>query len=432
MDNALLRRIYLAGSDDLRTFGGLYQGAYCLQQVPEEAAEFITLCRERGRPNPRLLEVGSAAGGFSKLLDDELVCRSVSVIDDNRHPNAIWRPTRLPHAREYIGNSTEAGPWLAAQGERYDLALIDTDHTYATERRNVDVVLPYIEAGGLLAFHDSIAASGDNQVGQLLREMKDGLYPDVEHLADIGSRLGLAVFRKRGDPPAVPYVRPQATLLYHFCPWLGRPEMVEFHLKQLSHYLPQFTKVRINIVTGDEFTPVEQIEERLREHTATDDVQFFTGPNLPSRHGEVVPFFDDLLPSVEPDENVCYGHTKAAMVSGQPGGRAWAELMYAHTMQNTRAAAALLKTNACVGNFKRDKLHRGARWHYAGTFFWFRNVQRWPNYTKHCTSHRFAVEQWLGSFVPSEQAINLHNWSFLRGFVHNHGGLLARYCTLPE
>ena len=421
MDNALLRRIYLAGSDDLRMFGGLYQGAYYLQQVPEEAAEFITLCRSRCRKNPR-------------LLDDELVCRSVRVIDDNKHPQAGWRPFRLPHsAGEYIGNAADAGPWLVGQGEQYDLAIIDTDHTYANERRHTEVVLPHLAAGGLLAYHDSVAAAGDGQMGQLILEMKAGLYPDLEHLADIGSRLGLAVFRRWGEPAVLPdYQPPATTLLYHFCPWAKRPEMIEFHLRRLGHYLPQFSKVRINIVTGNDFVAPKKIEDRLRPCLTTDDVQFFHTPGTPATHGEVVPFFTNLLPAVGPDENVCYGHTKAAVLSGLPGGKAWAEFMYAHVMQNSRAACAMLKTKTTCGTFFRTPVHRGADWHYAGTFFWFRNVQRWPRWQEHETNHRYGVEAWLGRFLSRSEAVDLHCWPFLRGLVRNRGGILARWCQLPE
>jgi len=433
MDNALLRRIYLAGSDDLRMFGGLYQGAYYLQQVPEEAAEFITLCRSRCRRNPRLLEVGSAAGGFARLLDDELVCRSVRVVDDNKHPQACWRPFRLPHlAGEFVGNAADAGPWLAGQSEQYDLAIIDTNHVYADERRHTEVVLPHLATGGLLAYHDSIAVAGDGQVGQLIREMRAGLYPDLEHVADIGNRLGLAVFRRRGEPSPLPdYRPPAATLLYHFCPWLKRPEMIEFHLRRLGHYLPQFSKVRVNIVTGRDFMPPKRIEDRLRPCLTTSDVQFFRTPGTPATHGETIPFFTKLLPSVEPEEAVCYGHTKAAMLSGLPGGKAWAEFMYAHVLQNSRVAGAMLRTKTACGTFLRTPASRGARWHFAGTFFWFRNIQQWPGWQNHL-QNRYGVEAWLGRFLPQSEAVDLHCWPFVRGMVRNRGGILARWCQLPE
>ena len=143
LDPARERRIAMAGSQS-RTFGGVFDGGYALQQIPAEAAEFIGLVKRLGVANPRLLEVGSAAGGFSRVLDDELVCRSITILDDNGQPRHILRKLHLPHAVEKIGPAAEAGPWLAERGEQYDLIIIDTDHVLEHETRHVEVVLPYL------------------------------------------------------------------------------------------------------------------------------------------------------------------------------------------------------------------------------------------------------------------------------------------------
>jgi len=425
LDTDLVRRINLVGSDNVAMFGGWYDGAYFLQQVPEEAAEFITLAKQY-LSHPRLLEVGSAAGGFAKLLDDELVCRSVSVIDNNAHPQHHWRPARLPHAAEYVGDAANSADWLAAQKTKYDLIVVDTDHVFEHEKEHVNTVLPYLEDGGLLVFHDSITCKFG--VGKLVTELKGGLHHELRFVAEIGSKLGIAVFQKHGVQPACVYTPPPATLLFHFAPHLARPQVIDFHIRCLGRYLHQFNKVQINIATGNGFERPEIIEDRLRPFIATDNVEFFHTPN--TRDGEVTPFFTKLLPSVGSDENVCYGHSKGAMLSGMPGGLAWAELMYAHTMQNSRSAAAILKTHDCLGSFQRIKDHRGAHWHYAGTFFWFRNVQKYVGYLNHI-SNRYAVEQWLGRFVPPERAWNNHGWPFLRGVARNKGGLLDKYASLP-
>lgn len=427
LDTDLLRRIYLAGSDSLKTFGGWYEGAYCLQQVPEEAAEFIALAKNYLR-HPRMLEVGSAAGGFAKLLDDELVCRSVRIVDNNMHPKHHLRAVQLPHAIEHIGDAAQCGNWLEDQGERYDLIVQDTDHVYEHEKRHMEVSLPHLEPGGLLVFHDSIAC---RDVGKLVEEMKAGSHDGIEFVRNIGSKLGLAVFRKKGVSPSLPkYVAPQATLLYHFCPWLKRPEIINFHVRCLARYLHQFTKVRINIVTGDDFASPESIEERLRPFIKTNDVEFFRTPCLPETHGETISFFTKLLPSVGDDENVCYGHTKAAMLSGLPGGLAWGELMYSHVFQNSRAASAHLENHPCVGAFLRSPASRGAKWHYAGTFFWFKNVRRFSGWDQH-NYDRYGVEAWLGRFVPQEDAVNVHGRPFQYAVCHNKHGLLDAYGKLP-
>ena len=427
----LIRRVELCGSDWMATFGGLYQGAYCVQQIPGEAAEFLAVAKTDCRPNPRLLEVGSAAGGFARLIDDVLVCRGVTVLDDNQHPNHPQRRNNLPHAAERIGPAGEAGAWLSHRDEQYDLAVIDTSHVYEHERRHTEIVLPRLARGGLLAYHDSVACAGEDQVGRLLREMKGGLYPDVEHLADIGSRLGLCVFKKRGDPPDLaPYAPPPATLLFHFCAWLGRPEMIQFHLRCLRRYLPQFSKVRMNLVTGEGFADAEQLEATLRSCMREGaDVKFFRNPHAPAMHGETVPFFRDLLPEVGEEEHVCYGHTKGAMLSPLPGGRVWAELMYAGVMANSRAMIAMLDKHPCVGAFIRNGA-RGAAWHYSGTYFWFRGVRKfagWQNFHR----SRYGVESWLGRFIPRQQAYETLNWPLLKSVVRNAAGLVDRYLQIP-
>jgi len=426
-DPDLVRRISLYGTRSLTTFGGVYEGSYFLQQVPEEAAQLITLAKHTV-PHPRLLEVGAADGGFARLLDDELACRSIRIIDADNTPERLdYREFLLPHLNnEFIGDAADAGPWLENEEEEHDLIIIDADHEYGPTRKHTEVVLPYLAPGGLVAFHDSVACEG---VARYVSELKGGAQADLEHVTDIGCRLGFSVFRRKGDRPELPaFEYPHATLLYHFCPWLGRPEMIDFHVKCLSRYLHQFNKVRINIATGDGFAPPEEIEERLRPFIKTDNCKFFHTPN--GDDGETTPFFEKLLPEVYPSEDVCYGHTKGAMLSPMPGGKAWAELMYAHTMQNTRAVADLLATYDCVGPFFRSPVKRGAKWHYAGTFFWFTCVDQWDGWDDHI-SNRFAVENWLGRFVPAERAFATIGWPFLKALTHGKQGILDRYTALP-
>lgn len=425
-DADLLRRIYLVGSENLSIFGGWYQGAYCLQQSPEEAAEFLTLAKSYVH-HPRLLEVGSATGGFARLIDDELSCQSIRIVDNNIHPQHQWRRFRIPHlAGEYIGNAADSSSWLQDQNEKYDLIVIDTDHIYDHEKRHVEVMMPFLENGGLLVLHDSISCASD--VGRLVLELKTGLFNDLEYIAEIGKKFGIAVFRKHGIQPLHECIDPQATLLYHFCPHLDRPHVIDFHIRCLARYLPQFTKVRMNIVKGEGFADPDILIDKLMPHIRTKDVEFFKTPNTPD--GEVTPFFSKLLPSIGPDENVCYAHSKGAMLSGLPGGLAWAEVMYAHTMNNSRAVCAMLKDYTCFGSFKRIKQHRGAQWHYAGTYFWFKNVQQFDGWQSHI-SNRYAVEQWLGRFVPEQQAFDNGSFRWLHGLCHNRFGLLDKYTTLP-
>jgi len=207
-----------------------------------------------------------------------------------------------------------------------------------------------------------------------------------------------SAIRKPGDQPA--------TLLYHFCPYLGRPEMIDFHLKQLARYLPQFSKVRINIATGKGLEKPEVIESQLRPYIHTDDVKFLHIPN--DRYAECTPFFEHLLPEVGPEEKVCYGHTKGvAYTKNREFGRVWAELMYVHCMGAMRESMDLLDKHPCVGPFLRRRPARGAKWVYGGNFFWFNpgKLQRYPGYfIPRKYKNRWVSECWLGKFVPLEDA----------------------------
>ena len=82
---------------------------------------------------------------------------------------------------------------------------------------------------------------------------------------------------------------PPCTLSFHFAPWRGRPEMIDFHIRQLAQYLPQFNKLRMTIVTGPEFAdPAKFIEPRIRAAARPGaDVQFFPhSPRQRERRGE--------------------------------------------------------------------------------------------------------------------------------------------------
>jgi len=194
-DPDLVRRISLCGTRSLTTFGGVYEGSYFLQQVPEEAAQLITLAKHTV-PHPRLLEVGTADGGFARLLDDELACRSIRIIDNDPDKNE-YREFLLPHlTSEFIGDAADAGPWLETEEEQHDLIIIDTDHEYEPTRKHTEVVLPHLAPGGLLVFHDAVACDG---VARYVDELKHDAQAGLEHVTDIGCRLGFSVFRRRGD-----------------------------------------------------------------------------------------------------------------------------------------------------------------------------------------------------------------------------------------
>ena len=282
-----------------------------------------------------------------------------------------------------------------------------------------------------MAFHDSVACP---QIRPLLDAMKGGLHADMIHVAEIGSRLGLCAFQRRGGAPGTPgrpelppYELPPATLLFHFAPWRERPEMIDFHLRQLEQYLPQFSKVRMSIVTGQDFAHPNYLEPRVRAAAAPGaDVAFFHIAHAANPFGETAPFFRHLLPTVQAGEHVCYAHSKGAILTPMPRGRWWAELMYRHTLGNTRAMIALLQKHPCAGPFIiHPTKHRHAEWVYGGTFFWFHG----SNHTRSRSQHsRYAVESWLGEHIPLRDACCILSRTDLKRF---RADAVSRYLALP-
>ena len=224
---------------------------------------------------------------------------------------------------------------------------------------------------------------------------------------------------------------PPCTLLFHFAPWRERPEMIDFHIRHLAQYLPQFNKVRMTIVTGPGFAAPSYIEPRIRAAAQPGaDVQFFHVPHDEKNGGENLPFFKHLLPSVSAGESVCYAHSKAAMNTNLPRGRFWAECMYRAVLGNVERPVELLKRYPCVGSLKSHHCrHTHARWCYAGTFFWFRGSDHAPNpYRSPC---RYAVEAWPGSHIPEAQAPNLLSHRVIDYRLNYTPELVAAYLALP-
>jgi len=223
--------------------------------------------------------------------------------------------------------------------------------------------------------------------------------------------------------------RVPATLLYHFCPWDKRPGMVDFHGRCLGRYLPRFTKIRINIATGEHCLDPGAVEDRLREHLQTDDVRFYRTPN--TELAECPAFFEKLLPEVGPGENTCFAHSKGAVWREARPSQLWAELMYVHLLTNPRRMARLLEEHACVGCFKKVGPWRGAQWYYAGTFFWFKDLDRWPGYKIPKIHDRFAVESWPGRFVPEREALGLLDEKLRNDLCYHQKPKLDHYHRLP-
>ncbi len=188
-----------AGSDDLATFGGTYEGGIHIQQIPDEIGPAIFAMLERGAVIESYLEIGAAAGGTTYLINHFFRPQNIVLVDDNRHHKAGLRSEILKdidrteivgssHDENVIAEAREHGP--------YDLILIDGDHQYQFIKLDTVFYLPMLKSGGFFAMHDSIWKDGG--IPRVVKELKEngtlqfiGEFVSTKHQP----ALGIALFR---------------------------------------------------------------------------------------------------------------------------------------------------------------------------------------------------------------------------------------------
>lgn len=196
--------VIAAGSDSVQVFGGAFEGGIQAQQIPDEIAPCILALLESKKQINNYLEIGAAAGGTTFLFNHFFKPERIVLIDDNRHWKAHIRPYVLrdiPH-EEIIGISQSEGTVEALKdlGLKFDVILIDGDHSYNGVKLDTVLYLPYLRPGGFLIFHDS--SMPDWGVCRVVRELKEdrgmefvGEYISAKH----SPACGVALFRKVAD-----------------------------------------------------------------------------------------------------------------------------------------------------------------------------------------------------------------------------------------
>ena len=193
--------ILSAGSDNISVFSGRFEGGVHCQQVPDEFAAAIAAIRATGREIKNYLEIGVAAGGTTYHINYYFTPEKIVLIDDNLHIKAPLRGEILRgvQRREIIGKpgADLIQKEIAALKMKFDLMVIDGDHTYAGVKADVDNYLPYLADGGFVLFHDT--ALPDWGVMAVVAELKGSKDLDLvgEYNSKIRAPLGIAVFQKK-------------------------------------------------------------------------------------------------------------------------------------------------------------------------------------------------------------------------------------------
>ena len=199
--NEIQQFIIDAGSDNVSVFSGRFEGGVNCQQVPDEFAEAIAAILGSRKVIQNYLEIGVAAGGTTYHVIYFFQPEEIVLADDNMHPKAPLRAEILagvPYRKEIIGKSGSDAvrKEVAALALKYDLIIIDGDHSYEGVKADCENYLPYLADGGFVLFHDSCLP--DWGVKKVVDELKNSKNLEFigEYKSQMRAPLGLAMFRK--------------------------------------------------------------------------------------------------------------------------------------------------------------------------------------------------------------------------------------------
>lgn len=193
--------ILAAGSDHLPTFGGDYEGGVHLQQCPDEITPCLVELLKYQSEIKNYLEIGSAAGGSVYIFNHYFPLEKIVLIDDNKHWKHALRNEVLKgiERQELVGRSDEESivQAVADMGIKFDLIVIDSDHSYQNARVEATIYIPFLKPGGFLFLHDTVLfPSGP---GRLMRELAKEPEMDLvaEYIQPDGPKCGIGLLRRK-------------------------------------------------------------------------------------------------------------------------------------------------------------------------------------------------------------------------------------------
>jgi len=159
---------------------------FSVAACPEEEALFGDFIHERAPK--RILELGTGNGRFSNIIirampDDA----QFATLDHNPGSQDTYeRLKRLERGTQEIfgfcGDSACPGTLDVVKtvmgDDPVDMIFVDTDHTVETTRREVELWLPYVREGGILAFHDIYTSADGVQI--VWRELQERFTENYE------------------------------------------------------------------------------------------------------------------------------------------------------------------------------------------------------------------------------------------------------------
>lgn len=197
-------------------------------------------------------------------------------------------------------------------------------------------------------------------------------------------------------------------MVYHIWP-TKRSEMWRWNVAELLKRIDQFDGKRIiGVATGNDTVPIEEVKKAFAGVRID---HWVTSPNDKTL-GEGATFFKmvAMLPGGQNDVT-WYGHAKGAKYEPAdtrvPAIRIWCDLMYRSTLDEWNRVLKGLSEFPMAGPFKRYGDYNKPntwRWHYSGTFFWFRNKETLSrNWERHIKFYG-TIECWPSCIFKASEA----------------------------
>jgi hypothetical protein len=204
--------------------------------------------------------------------------------------------------------------------------------------------------------------------------------------------------------------------LFFIMPLAGKNDWVwKWQIERLCKHLHLFEKICIGVVTSAPdarfpLVPPEYVVEEFAKYGYTErEINFVVRPNS-RRKREGIAFKDqlDYVMTDDPNTIIFYGQAKGVQYAGDPKSHIhlWVRAMYKHTYENYDKAQEALNTHAFAGSFKKYgqfNTPRNHRWHYSGSFYWFRAADLWNRQWSYVDAAFFAVESWPGLHCKVEE-----------------------------
>lgn len=152
--------------------------------------------------------------------------------------------------------------------------------------------------------------------------------------------------------------------------------------------------------------------EAVKEYMADFTDEFIVMQNRPKFREVVtfVPLLEQLEDYISRDELTFYCHSKCSrhriQIEDNTTIVRWTDAMYRICLDDWATVQRQLTLKAMTGCFKRYgdfKTRHNNRWHYSGTFYWFRNRDVYQRNWRYIDRRFFGAESWPGHMFRPEE-----------------------------